>query len=153
MYTPAIYFTKISILLFYRRIFSPSHKNNPFDILLRLFILILTLFYTALIFLKIFECQPRARIWDPSHNSSGRCLNIPALLNASGFFNTITDVLILLIPMRGVWGLQITRSRKVGIVLVFAIGFTYVHSPCPLASTPLPLPSLTLLLHSLPCFI
>lgn len=61
IYGPAIGCTKVSILLLYRRIFSPQKKSRV-DRAIRLFIVILSLFYVAITLAKIFECTPRERI-------------------------------------------------------------------------------------------
>ena len=104
----------------YRRIFSPQKKSRV-DRAIRLFILILTLFYVAITLAKIFECTPRSKIWN--QQKPGRCVNIPNLLNASGAFNTLTDILLLLIPVKVSWNLNTTVKRKVGVVLLFTFGF------------------------------
>lgn len=120
IYGPAIGCTKVSILLLYRRIFSPQKKSH-FDRAIRLFIVILSLFYVAITLAKIFECTPRARIWDKRR--PGTCVNIPNLLNASGAFNTLTDILLLLIPVKVSWDLNTSVKRKVGVALLFTFGF------------------------------
>ena len=73
---------------------------------------------------KIWECTPRERIWNKS--IQGTCVNIPRLLNTSGMFNTISDVLILLVPIKAVWNLHMNKTRKIGVVLVFTVGLMYV---------------------------
>ncbi len=120
IYGPAIGCTKVSILLLYRRTFSPQKKCH-FDRAIRLFIVILGLFYVANTFLKIFQCDLRARIWDK--RVPGTCLNLGNVLTASGAFNTLTDILILLIPVKVSWNLKTTVKRKVGVVLLFTFGF------------------------------
>ena len=120
VYAPAILSTKIAILLLYRRVFSP-HRRGTFDRSIRLFILILCLFYLATTLVKIWECSPRQRIWNKS--VEGTCINIPALLDASGICNTLTDLIILFMPIQAVWHLKTTTRRKIGVVLVFSVGF------------------------------
>lgn len=85
---------------------------------------ILVLFYLATFLVKIWECNPRERIWDRS--IPGKCVNVSSLLNVSGLFNTLTDIMILLIPIKSVWNLNMTTKRKVGVVAAFTVGFTYV---------------------------
>ena len=115
--------TKVAILLLYRRVFSPLGQGL-FEKAIRLFVAILCLFYIATFFVKIFVCVPRARIWNKS--VPGRCLDNAAVLNANGIFNLLTDVIILLVPLKAVWGLQLDRRRKIGVVMVFTLGFLYV---------------------------
>ena len=120
IYGPAIGCTKVAILLLYRRVFSPQ-KQSRVDRAIRAFIVILTLFYVAITIAKIFECTPRARIWDK--RKPGTCVNIPNLLNSSGAFNTLTDILLLLIPVKVSWTLNTSVKRKAGVVLLFTFGF------------------------------
>ena len=120
IYGPAMGCTKVSILLLYRRIFSPQKKSR-FDRGIRLFIVILSLFYVANTFLKIFQCTPRSRIWDK--RVPGKCLNLGNVLTASGAFNTLTDILLLAIPVKVSWNLNTSAKRKVGVVLLFTFGF------------------------------
>ena len=82
---------------------------------------ILTAFYAATMLVKIWQCNPRERIWDKE--VSGRCINVSSLFNMSGIFNTVTDLLILLIPVKLVWNLRMKRKTKLGIAAVFTVGF------------------------------
>ena len=100
------------------------HRWDLFDWTLRIFTAILILFYLATFLVKIWECNPRERIWDRS--IPGKCVNVSSLLNASGLFNTLTDIIILLIPVKSVWNLNMSTKRKVGVVGAFTVGFTYV---------------------------
>ena len=120
IYGPAMGCTKISILLLYRRIFCPQKKSR-FDRGIRLFIVILSLFYVANTFLKIFQCMPRSRIWDK--RVPGRCLDLGDVLTASGAFNALTDIILLLIPVKVSWNLNTSAKRKVAVVLLFTFGF------------------------------
>ena len=83
--------------------------------------MILPLFYIATTLAKIFSCTPRARIWDKK--IPGTCINTPNLFNASGSFNTATDILLLLIPVKVSYTLNTSAKRKVGVVLLFTFGF------------------------------
>ena len=112
--------TKVSILLLYRRIFSPQKKSR-FDQGIRLFIVILSLFYVSNTFLKVFQCTPRSRIWDK--RVPGTCLNLGNVLTASGAFNTLTDILLLAIPVKVSWNLNTSAKRKIGVVILFTFGF------------------------------
>ena len=50
------------------------------------------------------------------------CVDLVVLLDASGLFNIISDICILLVPLKGVWSLQMSRMRKVGIYFIFTVG-------------------------------
>ena len=113
--------TKLALLLLYRRIFSPQHRS-VFDVTLRLLIAVLSCFYFATAVVKIWQCNPRARIWNKS--IAGTCLDTSAILDTSGVFNLVTDVILLLVPVKAVWSMQMNQRKKIGIVLVFTMGLT-----------------------------
>jgi len=114
-----ILLVKLTILMIYRRVFVP-HRWNNFDIILRIFEVILISFYFSITVVKIFECNPRARIWNKK--LAGTCINVNTMLNSSGMFNLITDILILLVPIKSVWNLKMKKSRKIRVVLIFTFG-------------------------------
>lgn len=105
--------------MLYRRVFVPR-RWGTFDIILRLLETSILFFYVASTLVKIFECTPRSRIWDKS--VAGKCANVSAILNASGVFNIITDILILLVPVKSVWNLKMKWKRKMQVVAVFTVG-------------------------------
>ena len=110
---------KTTILSLYLRIFSPQ-RVGKIDITIRMLIVVICLFYTALTVAKICQCIPRTRIWDKS--IPGTCINLHKLLISSGMFNTASDICILLVPLKGVWNLQVSRRRKIAIYAVFTVG-------------------------------
>ena len=107
------------MLWLYRRVFSPQ-RWAPFDIIIMTLIVVLVCFYATTTLIKIFECDPRAKILDPT--LPGSCVSVSMLLNASGMFNTITDILILLLPVHAVTKLKLSPKKKLLLVLVFTFG-------------------------------
>ena len=125
LYGPFILCTKIAILLLYRRVFVPQ-RGSRLDVLIKLYMVISALFYFSITVVKIWECNPRARIWAKADNP-GSCVNLPILLDTSGAFNTLSDLLILLVPVKAVWNLHMSRVKKIGVCLVFTVGVVYVY--------------------------
>ncbi|KAL8878131.1 MAG: hypothetical protein Q9198_003998 [Flavoplaca austrocitrina] len=120
LYSLVMLLVKAAILVYYRRIFL-TRKGDIFDWVLRIFMAILIIFYITTMLAKIWACSPRERIWD--RDIPGKCLSIPSLFNASGLFNWITDILMLLIPVKALWKLQMNARTKAGIATVFTLGF------------------------------
>ena len=86
-------------------------------------------FYVSTMLVKIWQCNPRERIWNKS--VPGHCIEVPILYITSGLFNTLTDVIILLVPVKLVWNLQTRTKKKVGVVAVFTVGFWWERIfPC-----------------------
>jgi hypothetical protein len=113
---------KISILLQYLRIFVPSRKGN-----MVLFVAIQFLIWTILLFYSIgtafdiFMCSPREKIWNPLM-TTGHCFDTTILYQSSGFFNIITDFLLLILPMIPIWKLRMPLKKKIMMIAIFATG-------------------------------
>ena len=74
------------------------------------------------LFLNIFMCNPREKLWDPLIQT-GRCFNSDTNSESSGVFNVISDFAILILPMPCLWKLQMPIRKKVLMTGVFATGF------------------------------
>lgn len=113
-----IFFAKVSILLLYLRIFSVS---APLRISVHIGILVMALFYTAMVGVSIstvIRCVGlAAQTLQFCKTASGPV----QLLNS--VFNVVTDFWILILPMPHIMKLQLPKSRKIGLVAVFAAGF------------------------------
>jgi hypothetical protein len=79
------------------------------------------IFYTADVPLTLFICNPREKIWN-SYYEGGSCMDYNALVIASAAFNILSDLFILLLPIRAIWKLQIKPNKKVGILALFTTG-------------------------------
>lgn len=118
---------KIAVLWLYRRVFSPV-RRSAFDISIVALIAVIFLFYAVTSMVKIFECWPRNKIWDKS--LPGKCVQMKWILNISGGFNTLTDWLILLLPIHAVANLQMDTLKKILVVFAFTFGMWYVRPLC-----------------------
>ncbi|PQE09142.1 integral membrane PTH11 protein [Rutstroemia sp. NJR-2017a WRK4] len=65
-------------------------------------------------------CKPRAAWWDLTVN--GHCINTRNLPIATGTINAVIDLFILILPQRIIWKLHMSRDKKIGVGLVFAVG-------------------------------
>jgi hypothetical protein len=43
-----------------------------------------------------------------------------------GSFNLVSDIFILILPQRIIWRLNMSREKKIGIALMFAVGLMQV---------------------------
>ena len=66
-------------------------------------------------------CTPLRDIWDLSPNNKHDCVGGPHYI-INGISNVLTDVLILCLPIRIVWGMLLPVRAKVGLSLVFLLG-------------------------------
>ncbi|KAK8060667.1 hypothetical protein PG996_010597, partial [Apiospora saccharicola] len=120
-YGVTICIVKLTILRLYRRVFSPA-RHGPFDVGIVALVVFLVGFYVATNLAKVFQCTPREKIWISS--LPGKCIDISTLLNVSGIVNTVTDFVILLLPIKAVWNMKLEAREKITVVLVFTFGLS-----------------------------
>ena len=111
--------TKTAILLLLGRIFAPQ-RTGLLYIMVHLLIWLNLIFYGAVTMVKVIQCIPRERIWDVAVD--GNCIDLTAVLKTTGIFNTISDFLIFILPIREIWKLNMERRQKIGVSAAFTIG-------------------------------
>ncbi|KAJ8114869.1 hypothetical protein OPT61_g3353 [Boeremia exigua] len=124
-YAASLACSKISILLFYWRLFKFSMIRIP--ILLLLVICVVWLILRT--FMLTFRCVPVSAIWDKT---------IPAVCNIDGnkfFLATITthfilDVIILVLPMLPVFRLRLPLQQRLAVVGFFLLGTIVCVASC-----------------------
>ncbi|KAL9078372.1 MAG: hypothetical protein Q9157_002697 [Trypethelium eluteriae] len=119
IYMPAMLFTKVAILMQLNDIFVTQRHSRRWWIL-RGLIVANSIFFTTLLFVEIFQCVPRKKIWDSSVR--GHCLNNSKIFVAIGVINVIDDFLILLSPILWIIKLRMDSRKKLGICVLFATG-------------------------------
>ena len=121
-YNPTIFFTKASILLFFLRAFNPVHRTC---VILHIVLWANFVFYFIAIFVEAFHCSPVQKAWLPL--LSGRCINQQVAQTSSATINAFSDFVILVLPLANVWGLQLYKKARVGLVVIFSFGALYVQ--------------------------
>lgn len=121
VYCPLSFLVKMAILLQYLRLFAPSRQLNQvmwygaWSTAAACFC-----FYTIFMFWTLFYCTPRQKIWNTF--VEGKCHDHGAIVISQGVFNMASDIVILLLPTRTLWQLQVPLARKIVITLLFATG-------------------------------
>jgi hypothetical protein len=110
--------TKLSILLFYCRIFAVPRVRY----VAKLLVVVIFLWCTTVVLSAFLLCRPFALNWDPAI-ANGHCGNRVLSYILTGVLNILTDLLVLCLPMPVIWGLQMRIVTKVGLVAVFGTGF------------------------------
>jgi hypothetical protein len=96
LYIAMLITIKVSILLSYKRIFGVSRWGV---VLIWLGVFVVTVFYVICLLLSLL-----------------------ILGTASGVVNIVTDFYVLILPMPFVWSLNMKRSRKVRVLVIFGLG-------------------------------
>jgi hypothetical protein len=82
--------------------------------------------YLVLTFLEIFSCWPMEAIWDVTVD--GQCMHHMLVHMLASIFNTVSDFLLVLIPQKAIWTLNMRTSAKVGISACFVVGIGWVSA-------------------------
>ncbi|GKT42882.1 satratoxin biosynthesis SC1 cluster protein 4 [Colletotrichum spaethianum] len=110
-------FAKISILLFFSRIF----PARWFQLTVRYFIVFLLLHGLIFLLVIIFQCTPISSTWDRS-NPNRKCLNVTAIGYAGAVFSIIEDLVILVLPIPELVKLQLNIRKKIALGFMFSLG-------------------------------
>ena len=124
MYGIVIMLLKVGILLHWTYIFVPKGIHNKFWWTCHIMIWINMTFYVICTFIEIFGCTPRQKIWNVTIER--KCPNLPKLTVASAFVNFFSDVVILFLPQKIIWGLHMPTREKFGTAALFAVGLLFV---------------------------
>jgi hypothetical protein len=118
LYPACITFVKLSILMQYRRLF--SHHSRNFHWQINVLITIVAVWGAGIILTAFFLCVPMEKNWHPM--VKGTCIPIIPFYYGLQIPNIITDVLIIVVPIREVMRLQLNKKLKTGAVTMFALG-------------------------------
>ena len=117
MYGPLVTAIKLSVLLQYLNIFATTRRMMCVGC--HMVIWSHVVLYTVYMFLRVFICSPREKFWHPL--TPGHCFTADVSSIAAAF-NALADFVILLLPQRTIWKLQMPRRRKIGISAIFLSG-------------------------------
>ncbi|XXG99238.1 hypothetical protein Hte_005575 [Hypoxylon texense] len=121
-YGLAIMFLKAAILMDWLQIFVPTGQRNLLFWVLHILIWSNILFFASGTLIELFRCHPREKIWNPLFEGGSCPVDIKANNMASGLINLVSDLAILLAPQWVIWRSNVSRSRKIGVSLLFVIG-------------------------------
>lgn len=115
-YAPMTLAIKLSLLTLIARIFSPYKKR-----IYGIYVLggLLVLYYLVSLILKIRICWPIAAYWQ---GDQSKCLDQSAVITADSIISTVTDAIILLLPLPLTWSLQLPTMKKLRVGGMLAVG-------------------------------
>lgn len=124
IYASAILTIKLCIISFYRRVFATAE----FKMLSSIVAMVVIAWWIAVILVSIFSCHPINGFWDTSIKSS--CINTEAFFVGNAVPNIVTDAIILLLPIRRIWRLHVSKDQKLALSFVFMLGGLVIISSC-----------------------
>ncbi|PTU23610.1 hypothetical protein P175DRAFT_0433060 [Aspergillus ochraceoroseus IBT 24754] len=116
LYTGCITFIKLSILSFYKRLF----PVKPMVIAVNLVGSLVILWCFSVCLVGGLVCIPVDKLWNPA--IVGGCLDLAKFYYGLQIPNIATDAIILVMPMKIVWGLQMAKAQKVILCGIFMVG-------------------------------
>ncbi|KAI0097293.1 hypothetical protein GGR51DRAFT_541289 [Nemania sp. FL0031] len=123
-YLATMIFLKSAILLEWIRLFVPGKTRNAFFWTCHAVAILNALYYLANIIVENVQCQPKAYWWDKS--LTGHCLNGTVLALTSATVNLAFDIIILILPQKVIWTLNMSAMRRLGVSVVFVVGLLAV---------------------------
>ena len=120
IYFAAVALTKLSILALFYEVFGLRlhHYRIPIFILAGLVLG----WWLAFTIVNLLFCIPLHATWDLTYTGPKQCVdNLPSYI-ANGVSNVVTDALILVLPVRVVWGMQLSMGKKAGLLFIFLLG-------------------------------
>ncbi|KAI8962774.1 hypothetical protein F5Y11DRAFT_321516 [Daldinia sp. FL1419] len=117
----SLVFTKLSIVLFYRRIF----RGKLFSLISLTLLGVISIWGISFFFATIFECMPVRIVWQtlfgtPEHQAY--CYDAVPMFIATAITNMIVDTAILSVPIPIIWGLNMPTKQKFALSGIFLLG-------------------------------
>ncbi|GJC81687.1 satratoxin biosynthesis SC1 cluster protein 4 [Colletotrichum liriopes] len=117
VYVFVLLFAKLSLVVFYLRIFTvPKFRIAAYSL-----IGFLVVGQVVIGFLTIFSCHPIELFWNRDLHTGG-CLDVNQLAYANSALAIIQDLIILALPIAMLPGLQMNRNKKISVAMVFLLG-------------------------------
>ncbi|OTA90240.1 hypothetical protein M434DRAFT_51279, partial [Hypoxylon sp. CO27-5] len=116
IYYTSVSLTKISILLFYFRLF-PQKTYHIF-----LWVMMVFVGLTGLVcsIAGILQCNPVHKAWDTL--TPGTCFNRPAFFFSHASLNIFQDLVIYLLPSPILWNVHLPIKQRIALIGVFVVG-------------------------------
>ncbi|KAI9739973.1 MAG: hypothetical protein M1818_005029 [Claussenomyces sp. TS43310] len=125
----SVMFIKLAILVFYSRVFTLLKRG------FRIILYIMAAYTIALgissSITMVFLCSPPSFFWyrayqlnmiKPPYTLEGKCLNNLVTVGLLCILDLVEDVILFVMPIFGLWGLQMAMRKKLGVFLAFSVG-------------------------------
>ncbi|KAL4886243.1 hypothetical protein BJY04DRAFT_213774 [Aspergillus karnatakaensis] len=84
----------------------------------------------AIWLLYCLQCRPLAAFWNAAAYPDATCLDTAVTYYVPVSLNITTDFIILLLPIRPLWSIQATLTRRLGVIAVVSVGGVAVIVSC-----------------------
>ncbi|KAJ5901097.1 hypothetical protein N7504_007090 [Penicillium tannophilum] len=115
VYCATVGVIKLSVLSMYTRIF-PNRESRVAAIVLGA---ITVAWITVITCINVIQCAPIERAWDTS--IPGACINARDLFIANSVPNIVTDIAIIILPMRAMWKTKATITHRLSVITLLLL--------------------------------
>lgn len=118
---------KTAILLEWLRILAPqgNRLKSPFWWGCVSIIVLQCVWGVACVILLNVQCTPHEAIWKV-YMPRDLCFNLVPVQLTSGAVQLFSDVVMLVLPQKTIWNLNLSWQKKLGVSVVFGLGILYV---------------------------
>lgn len=123
--------TKISILLFYRRLTSGALPKT-FLYVIYANIAFISAYAIAFLFVLLVGCRPLDAYWYsalPTYTAEYSCYDEGAAATAAAIISVITDIVVVSLPCYVVLGMVMPIRQKLSLFVIFGVGLMYALLP------------------------
>ena len=115
-------FTKFTVLLLYKRIFT----GETFRKTIMIGFAVVFGWTIGFFFANLLQCWPISINWTGFGGDERYCIDSNIMLVAHAWSDTFTDVAILALPLPCIWALQMKTRHKIGVSAIFLLGLLTV---------------------------
>ncbi|BCS04486.1 putative integral membrane protein Pth11-like [Aspergillus luchuensis] len=116
VYTLCVMFIKLSILAVYKRLFAARSMKIAANVVA----VIVVLWAVSISIGGVLNCVPVQKFWD--RPVPGHCVNTVGYYYGQQIPNILTDVVLLIMPLKSVWELPISKTQRLLLSGVFLVG-------------------------------
>jgi hypothetical protein len=109
-------------LLEWVNIFVPRGQNNYFSWVSYATCGAITVLSTILFVMSLANCTPFEFNWNPLLPGGWCRFDVPRFALASAIANSILDLIPLILAQKVIWGLRLSRNKKLGVSFMFLVG-------------------------------
>lgn len=118
LWTLSLSTTKLSVLLFYARVFAVTSVK----LWAQMTMVLVALLGSSGVMSSLLVCQPIQYNWNLSL-PGGHCGSQSAVFAVFGVMNLATDVAVLAMPVPSLMGLRLPLVQKASLLATFVVGF------------------------------
>ncbi|KAK8138345.1 hypothetical protein PG984_001725 [Apiospora sp. TS-2023a] len=121
LFDAATSLTKLSMLAMLYKLTSAS-ADRRMNIVIMALAALISLNAFIFVIVEVFQCRPLSDYWTPTAGQQN-CIDEGTHLEAAGIINTVSDFILVFLPIRTVVGLKLPWKQRIIVLLLFSAGF------------------------------